>query len=153
MIQHKSYQILADFCEKIGKLIIKVIWKGKRPRVAKTVLKKKNKIRERTKLCFSRSHAQMWELDHKIDWAPKNWCFHTVVPEKTLESPLDSKEIQPVYRKGNQPWTFIGRTDAEVKAPILWPSDAKSRLIGEDPDAGKDWGQEEKWVTEDEMVG
>ena len=80
----------------------------------------------------------------------KNWCFWTVVLEKTLESPLDCKEIKPVNSKGNQPWMFIGRIDAE--APILWPSDAKSRLIGKDPDAGKDWGQEEKWATEDEMI-
>ena len=92
----------------------------------------------------------MWELNHKEGWAPKNWCFQTVVLEKTLESPLDSKEIKPVNPKGNQLWIFIGRTDAE--APILWPPDAKSWLIEKDPDAGKDWGQEEKWVAEDEMV-
>ena len=91
----------------------------------------------------------MWELDHKESWAPKNWCFWTVVLEKTLESPLDSKEIKPV----NQPWIFIGRTDAEAETSILWPPDAKNWLIGKDPDAGKDWGQEKKWVTEDEMVG
>ena len=89
----------------------------------------------------------MWEVDHKAGWALKNWCFQTVVLEKTLESPLDSKEIKLVNSKGNQPWIFIGRTDAEAKAPILWPPDAK------DPDAGKDGGQEEKWAREDEMVG
>ena len=93
----------------------------------------------------------MWELDNKKDWALKNWCFRTVVLEKTLESPLDCKEIKPVNPKGNQPWTFIGRTDAE--APILWPPDEKSRLNGKAPNAGKDWGQEEKGMTEDEMVG
>ena len=95
----------------------------------------------------------MWELDCKESWAPKNWCFWTVVLEKTLESPLDFKEIQPVHPKGNLSWLFIGRTDAEVETPILWPPDMKTWLIGKDPDAGKDWGQEEKGTTEDEMVG
>ena len=93
----------------------------------------------------------MWELDHKEGWAPKNWCFLIVVLEKTLESSLDSKEIKPVNPKGNQPWIFIGRSDAE--APILWLTDLKSWLIGKDPDSGKDWGQEERGMTEDEMVG
>ena len=101
---------------------------------------------------FSGSHVWMWELDHEEGWAPKNLCFWTVVLEKTLESPLDCKEIQPVNPKGNQSWIFIGRTDADAEAPILWPPDAKSRFIGKDPDAGKDWGQQEKGVTEDEMV-
>ena len=100
---------------------------------------------------FSSSHVQMWKLDHKEGWVPKNWCFWTVVLEKVLESPLDSKEIKPVNLKGNQPWILIGRTDAE--APILWPPDVKNRLIGKDPDAGKDLGQEKKGITEDEMVG
>ena len=94
----------------------------------------------------------MWELDYKESWALKNWCFLTVVLEKTLESPLDSKEIQPVHPKGNQCWIFIGRTDAEVETPILWPSDVKNRLIWEDPGAGKDWRWEEKGTTEDEML-
>ena len=102
---------------------------------------------------FSRSHVQMWELGHKEGWALKNWCFWTVVLEKTLESPLDCKEINPVHPKGNQSWIFIGRTDAKAEAPILWSPDAKSWLIGKDPDAGKDWEQEEKGTTEDEMVG
>ena len=88
---------------------------------------------------FSSSHVWMWELDNKKDWVPKNWCFWTVVLEKILESPLDCKEIQPVSPKGNQQWIFIGRTDAEAEAPVLWPPDAKSWLIGKDPDAGKDW--------------
>ena len=88
------------------------------------------------------SHVWMWELDHKKDWPPKNWCFQTVVLEKTLENLLDSKEIKPVSPKGNKPWIFIERTDAE--APILWSPDANSQLIGKDPDAEKDWGQEEK---------
>ena len=101
---------------------------------------------------FSTCHIQMWELDDKKGWAPKNWYLRTVVLEKTLESPLDCKEIQPVNSKGNQPWIFTGRTDAE--APILRPPDMKSQLIGKDPDAGKDWRrQEEKGMTEDEMVG
>ena len=101
---------------------------------------------------FSGSHVQMWELDHKEGWVPKSWCFQTVELEKTLESPLDCKEIKPVHPKGNQPWIFIRRTDAEVEAPILWPPDVKSQLIGKDPDAGKDWRQKEKWVAENEMV-
>ena len=96
---------------------------------------------------------QLWELDYKESWAPKNWCFWTVVLEKTLESPLDCKEIQPVHPKGNQFWVFIGRTDAEAETPILWLPDAKSWLIWKDSDAGKDWGQEEKEMTEDEMAG
>ena len=99
------------------------------------------------------SRVWMWELDYKEIWAQKNWCFWTVVLEKTLERPLDCKEIQPVHPKGNPSWVFIGRTDVEAETPILWPPDAKSRLIGKDPDARKDWGQEEKGTTEDEMVG
>ena len=94
----------------------------------------------------------MWELDHKESWVPKNRCFWTVVLEKTLESPLDCKEIPPVHPKGNQPWIFIGSTDAESEIPILWPPDAKSWLIWKDSDAGKDWGQE-KGTTENGMVG
>ena len=95
----------------------------------------------------------MWELDHKESWAPKNWCFQIVVLEKTLESPLDCKEIQLVHPKGSQPWIFIERSNAEAETPILRPRDAKSRLIVKDPDAGKDWGQEEKRVADNEMVG
>ena len=102
---------------------------------------------------FSSSHVWMWELDYKESWTPKNWCFWTVVLEKTLESPLDCKEIQPVHPKGYQPWMFIGRTDAETATAILWPPDAKNWLIGKDPDATKDWRQEEKGTTEDEMLG
>ena len=95
----------------------------------------------------------MWELDYKESWAPKNWCFWTTVFEKTLESPLDSKEIQPVYPKGNKSWIFIGRTDAEAETPILWPPDAKNWLTRKILDAGKDWRQVEKGMIEDEMVG
>ena len=95
----------------------------------------------------------MWELDHKESWVPKNWCFWTVMLEKTLESPLDCKEIQPVHPRGDQSWIFIGMTDVEAETTILWPSDAKSWLIWKDPDAGKVWMQEEKRTTKDEMVG
>ena len=95
----------------------------------------------------------MWKLDCEESWAPKNWCFWTVVLEKTLESPLDCKEIQPVNPKGAQSWVFIGRTDAKAETPILWPRHAKSWLIGKASDAGRDWGQEEKGTTEDEMAG
>jgi len=98
---------------------------------------------------FSSSHVQMWELDHKDGWSQKNWCFWTVMLEKTLESQLDCKEIKPVNPKGNEPWIFTGGTDAEV----LWSPDAKSWLTGKDLDAGKDWRQEEKGLTEDEMIG
>ena len=93
---------------------------------------------------FFRSHVWMWELDYKESWAPKNWFFWTLVLEKTLENSLDCKEIQPAHPKGDQSWVFIGRTDVEAETPILWPLDAKSWLIWKDPDAGKDWGQEEK---------
>ena len=112
-----------------------------------------------TKLCivktmvFFRSCVQMWELDHKKGWVPKNWCFRIVVLENTLERSLDSKEFKPINPKGNQSWIFIGGTDAKAEALIFWSPDAKSRLTGKDPGAGKDWRQEEKRTTEDEMVG
>jgi len=102
---------------------------------------------------FSSSHLQMWELDYKESWTLKNWCFWTVVLEKTLENPLDCKEIQPVHPERNQSWIFIGRTDAEAETLILWPPDVKNLLICKDPDAGKDWRREEKGTTEDEKVG
>ena len=102
---------------------------------------------------FSCGHVWMWELDHKESWAPKNWWVWTVVLEKTVDSPLDCKEIQQVNPTGNQSWIFIVRTDPEAKTPILWPLNAKSWLIGKDPDAGKDWSLEEKGATEEEMVG
>ena len=95
----------------------------------------------------------MWELDYKESQAPKSWCFWAVVLEKTLESPLDCKEIQPVNPKGNQSWIVIGRTDTEAETPVLWPPDVKNWLIGKDPDAGKDGRLEEKGTTEDKMVG
>ena len=103
---------------------------------------------------FSSSHVRMWELDHKESWASKNWCFWTVVLEKTLDSPLDSKEsIQPINPKGNQSWIFIGRTDTEAETPIFWPPDVKNWVIGKEPDAERDWRWEEKVVKENEMVG
>ena len=114
-------------------------------------------------MVFFSNHVWMWELDHKEGWVPQNWCFWTVVLEKTLESPLDCKDIKRfpwspykdwlVNPKGNQSWMFIGRTDAEAETPILWPPNAKSQLIGKDPDARKDWRQEDKGMTEDEMAG
>ena len=113
-----------------------------------------------TKVClqsygFSSSHVWMWELEYKESWVLESWCFWTMVLEKTLESPLGCKEIKPVHPKGDQSWVFIGRTDAEAEAeaPILWPPKVKNCLIGKDPDAEKDWGQEEKGTTEDEMAG
>ena len=101
---------------------------------------------------FFCGHVWMWELDYKESWALKYWCFWSVVLEKTLESPLDCKEIQPVHPKGDQSWVFIGRSDGEAEMPILWPPDVKSWLIWKDPDAGKDWGQEEKGMTEDKKL-
>ena len=101
---------------------------------------------------FSSGHVWMWELDYKKSWAPTNWCFWTAVLEKTLESPLDCKEIQPVHPKGHQSWVLFGRADVEAETPIVWPPEVKSWLTGKDPDAGKDWGQEEKGTTEDDMV-
>ena len=102
---------------------------------------------------FSIGYVWMWELDCEESWVPKNWWFWTVVLEKTLESHLDCKEIQPVHSKEDQPWVFIGRTDAKAETPLLWPPHVKSWLIGKDSDARRDWGQEEKGTTEDEMAG
>ena len=102
---------------------------------------------------FSSSHLWMWELDYKESWTLKNWCFWTVVLEKTLGNPLDCKEIQPVHSEGDQPWDFFGRNDAKAETPVLWSPHAKSWLIGKDSNAGRDWGQEEKGMTEDEMAG
>ena len=102
---------------------------------------------------FSSSHVWMWELHHKETLMLKNWCFWNAVLEKTLENPLDFKEIHPVHSEGDQPWDFFGRTDDKAETPVFWPPHVKSWLIGKDPDAGKDWGQEEKGMTEDELVG
>ena len=111
------------------------------------------KVRLVKAMVFSSGHVWMWELDYKESWVQKNWCFWSVVLEKTLESPLDCKEIQRVHSKGDQSWLFIGRIDVEAETPILWPPDVKSWLIWKDPDAGKDWRPEEKGTTEDEIVG
>ena len=102
---------------------------------------------------FSSSHVWMWELDCEEGWAPKNWYIWNVVLEKTLESPLDCKEIQPVHSEGDEPWDFFGRNDAKAETRVLWPPHVKSWLIGKDSDAWRDWGQEEKWTAEDEMAG
>ena len=110
------------------------------------------KLKDAYSLAFSSSHVWMWELDYKESLVLKNWCFWTVVLEKTVESLLDCKEIQPVHPKGDQSWVFIGRIDIEAEAPVLWPPDVKSWLIWKDPDAGEDWGWEEKGMTEDEIV-
>ena len=104
-------------------------------------------------MVFSCGHVWMWELDCEESWALKNWCFWTVVLEKTLESLLDCKEIQPVHSEGDQPSDFFGKNDGKAEAPVLWPPHVKSWLIGKDSDAGRDWGQEEKGTTEDEMAG
>ena len=112
-----------------------------------------NKVRSRQSYVFSSSHVWMWELDCKESWVLKNWCFWAMVLEKTLESLFDCKKIQPVHPKGNQCWIFIGRPEAEAETPILWPPNVKNWLIGKDPVAGKDWTQEEKKITEDEVVG
>ena len=112
-----------------------------------------NKGPSRQRYGFSSSHAWMWELDYKESWALKNWCFWPVVLEKTLESPLDCKEIQPVHPKGNQSSVLFGRNDAKAETPVLWTPHSKSWLIGKDSDGGRDWGQEEKGTTEDEMAG
>ena len=110
------------------------------------------KVRLVEAMVFSSSHVWVWELDYKESWVQKHWCFWTVVLEKTLESPLDCKEIKPVNSKGNEHWIFIGRNDAEVEAAILWPPDAKNWLISKKSHAGKDWRQEDKGTIEDEMI-
>ena len=116
------------------------------------ILKSRDKGPSSQSYGFSSSLVWMWELDYKESWAQKNWCFWTVVLEKTLKRPLDCKEIKPVNPKGSQSWVFIGRTD-EAETPILWPPDVRNSLIGKDPDAGKDWMQKEKGTTKDELVG
>ena len=132
---------------------------GRKGRTNLDSLLKRRGITLLTKVCLDKAMVfpvvvlWMWELDCEESWVLKNWCFWTVVLDKTLESPLNCKEIQPVNPKGNQSWIFIGRTDAKADTPVLWPPDGKNWLIGKDPDAGRDWGQEEKGTTKDEMVG
>jgi len=131
--------------------------KGRRKSITKTGPKQRhyfaNKGPSSQGYGFSSGHVWMWELDCEESRALKNWCYWAMVLEKTLESPLDCKEIQPVHPKGDQPWMFFGRNDAKAETPVLWLPHAKSWLIGKDSDAGRDWGQEEKGTTEDEMVG
>ena len=124
---------------------------GSKPR--QHIKKQRHYFVDKGPLSQSYGHISMWELDHKESWLPKNWCFWTVALEKTLESPLDCKEIKPVNPQGNQSWIFTGRTDAEAEIPILWPPDANNWLLGRDSDAGKDWRQEEKGIREDGMDG
>ena len=145
-----SWQIEGEKVETVTDFIFlgsKITW------MVTTAMKLKDTCSLEKSYGFSSSHVWMWVLDYKESWTPKNWCFWTVVLEKTLESPLDCKEIQPVIPKGNQSWIFFGRTDAEAETPKFWPPDAKNWLIWKDPDAGKDWRQEEKGMTEDKMVG
>ena len=135
--------------------ILTVLWgwdflRGPKPHTKKQRHYFANKGSSNQSYGFPSCHVWTWELDCEESWMPKNWCFWTVVLEKTLESPLDCKEIHPVHPKRDQSWVFIGRTDAEAKTPILWPSHAKSWLTGKDPDAERDWGQEEKGLTEDD---
>ena len=161
----KQWQILLSWAPKslwkvtaVMKLKDPCSLKGKKAitKTRQSIKKQRHHLTEKSlysqSYSFSSSYVRMWELDHKESWAPKNWCFRAVVLEKTLKSPLDSKEIKPVNPKRNQLWIFIGRTDAEAAAPILWPSDVKIWLIGKDPDAGKDQGHKEKGMTEDKMV-
>ena len=147
----------ASWVELSGKPKTLVSWKKSYDQPRQIIKKQRNYLAKKDPFSqsrgFSSSHVQMWELDHKEDWAPKNWCFWTVVLDKTLESPLDYKEIKQVSPRANQSWIFIGRTDAEVEAPMLWPPGAKNWLIGKDPDARKDWMWEEKGTVTDEMVG
>ena len=144
-------------CCKIYMLIFHVIIIGMLDKPRQHIKKQRHHSADRgpnsQSYGFPSSHVWMWVLDHKECWVLKNWCLQTVVLEKTPESPLDSKEIKPINLKGNQPWILIGRTDAEVETSVLWSSEANSWLIGKVPDAGKDWGQEEKGEKENEMVG
>ena len=155
-----SSQDAEDTQPGLGTAVLNHWWRA-RARWEQELEKEKNLTLEKAGLLFSKSsqgygfpsgHVWMWELDYKESWAQKNSCFWTVVL-KTLESPLDCKEIQPVHPKGNQSWIFIGRTDAEAETPVLWPTDGKNWLIRKDPDAGKDWRREEKGTMEDELVG
>ena len=133
-----------------------VPWKGSYDKPRQSIKKQRHNFANKGACSqsygFSSSHVWVWELEHNKGWTLKNWCFWIVVLEKTRESPLDFKEIKPINPEGSQPWIFIGRTDAETEAPILWPPVAKSQLIQKDPDVGKDGMQKKKGTTEDEMV-
>ena len=128
-------------------------WAPKSLQMVAAAMKLKDALTSSQGYGFSSGHIWMWELDCEESWVLKNWCFWTVVLEKTLESPLDSKEIKPVHPKGNQSWIFIGRADVEAETPVLWPPDVKNWLSGKDLDAGKSWRQKKKGTTEDEMAG
>ena len=162
--QWKQWQTLFSWAPKSLQMVTAVMklkmlapWKKSNDKPRQCIKKQRhyfaNKGPSSQSCGFSSSHAWMWELDHKEGWVPKNWHFWAVVLEKTLKSPLVSKEINPVNPKGNWSWIFIERTDAKAEAPILWLGDAKNWLIGKDPDAGKDWRQEEKGMTENKMAG
>ena len=139
------------------KLKTLTLWKESYDQPRKHIKKQRHHFVNKGPSCqgygFSSGHVWMWELECEESWVPKDWCFWTVVLEKTLESPLDCKEIQPVHPKEDQSWVFLGRTYVEAETPILWPPDVKSWVIWKDPDAGKDWRWEKKGMTEDEMVG
>ena len=161
----KQWQILFSWAPKSLGMVTEAMklkefysWEKKAMTNLDNILKSRD-ITLLTKVCLVKAmvfpvvHVWMWELDHEKGWVLKNWCFWIVVLEKTLESSLDYKEIQSVHSEGNQSWVFIGRTDAKAETPILWPRHAKIWLIGKDPDDGRDWDQEEKGMTEDEMAG
>ena len=151
--RQSGHQTVQKFWPNSDRLSASIKWMGAGPLNKKQRHYFANKGPSSQSYGFSSSHVCMWELDYKESWVLKNWCFWTVVLEKTLESPLDSKEIQPVHAKGNQSWIVIGRTDAEAETPIFWPPDVKNQLTWKDLDAGNDWRWEEKGMTEDEMVG
>ena len=155
--QWKQWQTLFFWAPKSLKMVTAVM-KLRRLLLGRKAMTNLDSILKKQRHCqqsygFSSSYVWMWELDYKESWVLKNWCFWTVMLENSLESPLDCKEVKPVHPKRNQSWIFFGRTDAEDEAPILWPPDAKNWLIGKDPDTGKNWRQEEKGTTEDEMAG
>ena len=161
--QWKQWQALFFWAPKSLQMVIAAMklkdaysWKKSYDKCRQHIEKQRhyfaNKGPSSQSFCFSSGHVWMWELGREESWVSKNWCFWTVVLEKTLESPLDCKEIQPVHSKGDQPLLFFGRTDAKAETPVLWQPHVKSWLIGKDSDAGRDWGQEEKGMTEDEIV-
>ena len=162
--QWKQWQILSFWAPKSLQMVIAAMklkdacpWKKSYDQPRQHIKKQRhcfaNKGLSSQSYCFSTVHVCIWVLDYKESWAQKNWCFWTVVLGKTLESPLDIKEIQPVHPKGNQSWIFFGRTDVEAETPILRPPDVKSWLMWKDPDTRKDWWWEEKGTTEDEILG
>ena len=151
--EHWSRLFVFLYCHRV--LVARILWQsyGKpRQHIRKPRQHFADKGPSSQSYGLSSSQVPLWELDHREGWVPKNWCFWIVVLEKTLETPFGSKESKPVHPKRNHPWVLIERTDAEAETPVLWPSDVKNWLIGKVPDAGKDWGQEKKGMTEDEMA-